>query len=134
MSEKLHPTNWTCPDCGHRHSKPHWPDYHQKEPGWKEKLDEHGSYDKPSDPIYQIVCEDCGSKLTTPPDKGLKKECPSKCKPGPQGNYCATCGKALVIPTDYCQTCQSEKLGVPAPLFCPHCGWQSERIILVKAG
>ena len=100
MSE-LHPNSWKCPNCGAIHSKPHWQDYHQEQPGWKDKLDPHGN-DKGSDPAYEYVCETCGGKLE--PKNGIQ----------------------------WCKKCNEPKEGIPASLFCPHCGYTVERIVLVK--
>jgi len=109
--DELHPTNWTCPSCKTRHSKPHWPDHHQKEPGWKDKLGPHYD-DKESNPDFRVVCEVCGTALTEKPSKRPRLK-PKK---------------------DYCPTCREKRQGILAPLLCPHCGWTQERLVLVRAG
>jgi len=110
MSEGPHVNSWRCPNCGKQHSKPHWPDYHQKEPGWKAKLNKH-SGDKPSDPAFQYICEVCGTALTTKLTNAYTKD---------------------VDKIKFCPACKERRVGIPAPLLCPHCGWTQERIVLVK--
>lgn len=145
IHDKIHPTNWTCPnpECRTRHSKPHWADYHQKEPGWKDKLDKHG-FDKASDPNFQIICEICGSELIEKPqDKDAEADYCPKCEASHKirvkgilkPNFCPICGTALTIKPkekNYCKSCNTVRKGIPAPLLCPHCGWTQERVILLK--
>lgn len=139
-TQQVHPTDWTCPGCGKVHSRPHWKDYHQKEPGWKDKLDKHFG-DKSSDVDYRIVCEICGDKLVLrvedTGDLVITKECPvcHALYTGKNDKYCSIDGCELDIPEApshlFCETCQEKREGVEAPLFCPHCGWGEERLVLV---
>jgi rubrerythrin len=107
--QSLHPTSWNCPKCKDAHSKPHWMDHHQQVPGWKDKLNKHTA-GKGSNPDYQYVCEECGTALTSKIQNGEHPD----------------------VEGFFCRTCHEPRLGVPAPLFCPHCGWIQERIVLER--
>lgn len=110
MKKSPHPSNWKCPDCGRQHSRPHWPDHHQEVTGWKDNLDKH-NFEKQSNIDYQYVCESCGTALTSKIENGHHSDI-----------------NGLL----FCRECKEPKTGIPAPLFCPHCGWTQERIVLVK--
>jgi rubrerythrin len=138
MIMPVHPNDWKCPGCGRTHSKPHWKDYHQKEPGWKGKLVKHGTWDKPSDEGYRIICEVCGGKLSLKKDTidiKAKPRCPV-CKEeyDRRFKYCPVdgCNLDLPEPVEYlfCKDCNEKREGVEAPLFCPHCGWGEERVVI----
>ena len=107
----LQPDSWRCPKCRKSHSAAHWKDYHQKEPGWKDKLGEHTGYDKGSDPDYQLVCEVCFTPLTSVVKNKHDEE---------------------MNGLRMCPECKVPREGIPAPLFCPHCGYVEDRVILVR--
>lgn len=138
MSRKiLQPSDWNCPGCGKHHTKAHWKDYHQKEPGWKGKLGKHSGIDKQSSDQYRIICEVCEgplvSKSMTLSDK--KPDFCEKCKTTKTGKYCAECGTKLKkrkMIDNWCNKCNKQVNGIPAGLFCPHCGWDENRVVLVK--
>ena len=139
----IHPDKWACPKCKKVHDKPHWKDHHQKEPNWKGKLGDH-DWDKGSNPDYEVVCEVCGEPLKENPEaKGEPFWCENcdgfRNVPGQNPEFCYVCGEELTEKTaaivNYCAECKAERLGVPAGLFCPHCGWSEsdERVLLVRA-
>jgi len=134
----VHPAAWKCPDCGKKHSKSHWQDYHQTQPDWKDQL---GKIQKASDRGYEIVCEVCNGKLQLKQEiiKNAKKVCTTKgCKKKSlKDTYCPTHGTTLVWQKGkdflYCAGCDAEREGIEAPLFCPHCGWGEERLVITIA-
>jgi hypothetical protein len=108
---EIYDPSWRCPntDCRAIHSKVHWPDHHQKEPGWKDNLGSHNC-DKASNPDFKTVCEICGTPLVVKPHK-----------------------RPMISPKKtWCPKCEAIRKGIPAPLFCPHCGYTEERLIIVR--
>ena len=110
--DKLHPNSWKCPnpECRKYHTKPHWPDHHQKSPVDGAKLAH--SYEKASNPDFEYVCEVCSNVLT------------HKTKTSKVPILSALTGKR-----NYCSTCKTKRKGIPAPLYCPHCGVIFEKLV-----
>lgn len=110
MRKTIHPNNWTCPSCNKGHTRPHWPDHHQEQPDWKANLDPH-NFEKNSNDDFKYICEVCETPLTSKIENGHHDD---------------------VNGLLFCRECKEPRTGIPAPLFCPHCGWTQERLVLVK--